>query len=76
MPISLTATDAEIKSAAKQLGLNGAGLNGAHLNSSPRNRWANRKPRVSQVLQRLAHGRSHTVAVEIKPSSRRLAGAL
>ncbi len=55
------ATDAEIRSAAKQLG-----LNRAHLASS------SRKSRAGQVLQTLAHGRSHMVAVEIKPLSRRL----
>ncbi len=54
-------TDAEIRSAAKQLG-----LNTADLTSSPR------KSRAGQVLQSLAHGRSHMVAVEIKPLSRRL----
>jgi len=53
------ATDAEVSSAAKQLGLSVGGTASA------------RKPRSGQVLQRLAHGRSHTVAVEIKLSRRR-----
>jgi len=61
MPNIPIATDAEIRSAAKQLG-----LNRAHLASSAR------KSRAGQVRQTLAHGRSHMVAVEIKPLSRRL----
>jgi hypothetical protein len=64
MPTIPTATDAEIMAAAKQLG-----LNGAH-SDSPR-----RKAGVGQVLQSLAHGRSHMVSVAIKPSSRRLGGS-
>ncbi len=54
------ATDAEVSSAAKQLGLSVGGTASSA-----------RKPRSGQVLQRLAHGRSHTVAVEIKLSRRR-----
>ena len=54
-----TATDAEIASAAKQLG-----VNGEHSASfAP-------KSRSGQVLQRLAHGRSHPVTVDIKVSRR------
>jgi hypothetical protein len=64
MPTIPTATDAEISAAAKQLG-----LNGAHSDS------LRRKPGVGQVLQSLAHGRSHMVSVAIKPSSRRLGGS-
>jgi hypothetical protein len=60
MPTIPTATDAEIKAAAKQLGLNGA-----------HSALPQRKASVGQALQSLAHGRSHMVAVEIKPSSRR-----
>jgi hypothetical protein len=63
-PTIPTATDAEIQSAAKQLG-----LNRAHLASS------RRRSKIGQVPQSLAHGRLHMVAVEIKPPSRRLGGA-
>jgi hypothetical protein len=55
-----TVTDAEIKSARKQLGLDSAHLATSH-----------RKSNAGQVLQRLAHGRSHMVAVEIRLSPRR-----
>jgi hypothetical protein len=61
MPTIPTVTDAEIKAAAKQLGLNGA-----------HSALPQRKASAGQVLQSLARGRSHMVAVEIKPSSRRL----
>ena len=54
-----SATDAEVASAAKQLGLKVGG--------SP----ALRRARSGQVLQSLTHGRSHMVAVEIRPSRRR-----
>jgi hypothetical protein len=50
----IPATDAEVASAAKQLGLNGGRA------------FSSQKSRSGQVQQRLAHGRSHTVAVEIK----------
>jgi hypothetical protein len=50
-----SATDAEIASAANQLGLNVGGSSA-------------RKSRTGQVLQRLPHGGSHMVAVEIKRS--------
>jgi ribosomal protein S18 acetylase RimI-like enzyme len=63
MPTIPMATDAEISAAAKQLGLNGARSD------------SRRKPGVGQVLQSLAHGRSHMVSVAIKPSSRRLGGS-
>ena len=52
-----SATDAEIASVAKQLGLN-VGRSSA------------RKSRGGQVIQRLPHGGSHMVPVEIKPSRR------
>ncbi len=64
MPIIPTVTDAEVKSATEQLGVNGAHLTSSH-----------RKSSVGQVLQSLAHGRSQMVAVEIKPSPRRLGGS-
>jgi hypothetical protein len=52
-------TDAEIASAAKRLGLN------SRRSTSPA-----RKSGGGQVLQSLAHGRSHMVTVEIKPARR------
>jgi hypothetical protein len=58
-PDLLTATDAEIASAAKRLG-----VNGEH-SASPAP-----KSRSGQVVQRLAHGRSHAVTVEIKAPRR------
>jgi hypothetical protein len=64
MPTIPTATDAEIMAAAKQLGLNGA-----------RSDSLRRKAGVGQVLQSLAHGRSHMVSVAVKPSSRRVGGS-
>jgi hypothetical protein len=54
-----TATDAEVASAARQLGLNA----GSSAQTAP-------KSRSGQVVQRLAHGRSHAVTVEIKQSRR------
>ena len=54
-----TATDAEIASAAKQLGLN------AGRSASPA-----RRSRGGQVLQSLANGRSHMVMVQVKPPRR------
>ncbi len=61
MPTIATATDTEIEAAAKRLGVNGTHSAAPH-----------RKASVGQVLQSLAQGRSRVVAVEIKPSSRRL----
>jgi hypothetical protein len=54
-----TATDAEIASAAKRLGLKLEGADGSA-----------RKSRSGQVVQRLAHGRTHAVTVETKHSRR------
>jgi len=54
-----TATDAEVASAARRLGL---GTIGSAAPSS--------KSKSGQVVQRLAHGRMHAVAVEVKPSRR------
>jgi hypothetical protein len=51
-----TASDADVAAAARQLGV---GMWG----SAPRSR-------SGEVVQRLAHGRSHSVAVEIKHSRR------
>ena len=58
-PIVPTATDAEIASAARQLGL----ITGGSAPTAP-------NFRIGHVVQRLAHGRSHAVTVEIKHSRR------
>src|SRR5262249_55388071 len=52
-----TATDADVAAAARQLGLSIRGS-------------AASRSRNGEVVQRLAHGRSHAVAVEIKHSRR------
>jgi hypothetical protein len=59
-PPSPTATDAEIASAAKQLGVN-----------ARRSTAVTGRSSGGQVLQSLARGRSHMVKVEIKRSRRR-----
>jgi hypothetical protein len=61
-PIVPTATDAEIASAARQLGL----ITGGSAPTAP----TAPNFRIGHVVQRLAHGRSHAVAVEIKHSRR------
>jgi hypothetical protein len=54
-----TATDDEVASAARQLGL-----------STERAAPTGSKSGNRQVVQRLAHGRAHVVAVQIKHSRR------
>jgi hypothetical protein len=57
-------TDMDIESAVERLGPNWTRI-------SPRPRTGD----ASHILQSLAHGRSHTVVLEIKRSHRRLFGS-
>jgi len=64
IPAKLAATDVEIEAAAERLSLKWTP-------SALRQRPAG----TSQILQKLAHGRSHAVALEIKRSQRRVGGS-
>src|SRR5579863_2886408 len=59
MPAEPKATDAEIAATAARWGLNGGASRPAH-----------RKSAASHVQQRLGHGRSNAVTVEVKHSGR------